>query len=127
MKTEIPSFTGGNAPLTVAPVAVPGQAALHPVHPEFIRLPKSGNCPWSGLTRSKINELVLPCKANGHRPPVKSVSLRQRGAKKGVRLVCLASLLAYLHERTEGGNPSANTSTEDAKPDALAGAVFKEL
>ena len=31
-----------------------------PARPEFIRLPINGPCPWTGLTRSKLNELILP-------------------------------------------------------------------
>ena len=66
--------------------------------PEFIRLPKTGTlCPYTGLTRSKLNELVLPCPQNDHKPPVKSVCLRQRGAVKGVRLIVFKSLMDYLH------------------------------
>ena len=65
--------------------------------PEFIRLPKPGNlCPWTGLSRSKLNELVLPCNANDFRPPVKSVCLRRRGAATGVRLIVFESLMAFL-------------------------------
>jgi hypothetical protein len=70
--------------------------------PEFLRLPKTGTlCPFTGLTRSKMNELVLPCPQNNHKPPVRSVCLRQKGAAKGVRLVVFKSLMEYLH-RQEG-------------------------
>lgn len=66
--------------------------------PEFIRLPKTGTLdPFTGLSRSKLNELVLPCPANDYKPPVKSVCLRQRGAVKGVRLIEFKSLMDYLH------------------------------
>ena len=75
------------------------------VCPEFIRLPRPGTrCNWTGLSRSKLNELVLPCEANGNNPPVSSVCLRKRGAGKGARLICLSSLLGYLRSRIEGGN-----------------------
>ncbi len=93
---------GGNAQFNVAPVAVPGQAAF-PIQPEFVRLPKRGHCPWSGLTRSKLNELILPTEANEHRPPVKSICLRKVGAARGVRLIVLPSLIAYLRSHLEGG------------------------
>ena len=72
--------------------------------PEFIRLPKGGLCPFTGLSRSKLNQLILPCEQNDHKPPVKSVCLRQRGATKGTRLVAFDSLLKYLHSQTEGGD-----------------------
>jgi len=65
--------------------------------PEWIRLPKTGVlCPHSGLSRSKLNELVLPCVANGFKPPVKSICLRKRGAARGCRLISLDSLMNYL-------------------------------
>lgn len=65
--------------------------------PRYIRLPKAGeNCPITGLSRAKMNELVLPNARNKHRPPVISKSLRQPGQVRGVRLILLESLLAYL-------------------------------
>jgi len=70
---------------------------------EFIRLPKKGLEPITGLSRAKLCELILPSKANGFRPPVKSVCLRRPGANKGARLIKLQSLLDYLNSRLEGG------------------------
>lgn len=82
-----------NAEIQIPPVAR-GQA---PVTPELIRLPVPGAaCPYTGPKRSKMNELLLPCRANNHRPPVKSICLRRPGQKTGVRLVDYASLLNYL-------------------------------
>lgn len=61
--------------------------------PSFIRLPaERERCPWTGLSRGTMNMLVL-----GEKPAVRSVVLRQPGSKRGVRLIHLASLLAYLH------------------------------
>ena len=38
---------------------------------EFLRLPPPGQqCPVTGLKRSAINMLVLPCKENDFKPPV---------------------------------------------------------
>ncbi len=72
-------------------------SAASPTRPEFVRLPKPGTlCPWTGLSRSKLNELILPSPLNGHRPPVRSVSLRNRGQIRAVRLICFDSLMAYL-------------------------------
>ena len=77
---------------------------LNPAMPQYIRLPKAGSrCPWTGLSRSKLNQLILPCDENGHCPPVKSLSLRPRGALKGTRLILLESLLDYLSSQLEGG------------------------
>ena len=80
---------------TIAPVK-----ATQPINikPEFIRLPKpSAQCPWTGLSRGKLNQLVLACKENGFKPPVRSVSIRQRGQQRGVRLVFFDSLMDYLN------------------------------
>ena len=65
--------------------------------PVYVRLPKPGEkCPITGLSRAKLNELILPNERNHINPPVASKSLRKAGAQKGVRLVLLESLLQYL-------------------------------
>jgi len=92
--------------LTASPVAVPAVTAT-PIFPEWIRLPKSGQlCPWTGLSRSKLNELVLPTAGNNRKAPVRSICLRKKGAQKGCRLIYLKSLLDYLEaqgrEQSEG-------------------------
>ena len=70
--------------------------------PEYIRLPKTGTlCPYTGLTRSYVNELILPTGLNKFKPPVKSICLRKRGAKTGVRLIVFASLMAYLKKHEQ--------------------------
>src|SRR5436190_18083224 len=102
MVTDI-SNAGGTLSATTAPVVVPAHAAIPTVQPEFIRLPKSGLCPWTGLSRAKLKELILPSKGNGNKPPVKSVCLRKPGAVKGARLIHLNSLLTYLRAHMEGG------------------------
>lgn len=67
------------------------------VEPEFVRLPKpKTNCPYTGLSRSKLNQLILPTIENNMLPPVKSVSLRKKGQKKGTRLIVFESLIQYL-------------------------------
>jgi hypothetical protein len=54
---------------TIAPVKA---ADPYNIKPEFIRMPKPGTrCPWTGLSRGKMNQLVLPCQENDHKPPVK--------------------------------------------------------
>jgi hypothetical protein len=73
--------------------------------PEWIRLPTKGRCAYTGLSRSTLYTLIAPCEANGHRPPVRSVSLRRRGNTKGVRLIYLQSLLDYL----EANAPAPST------------------
>ena len=65
--------------------------------PTYIRLPKPGErCTITGLSRAKLNELILPNERNNYRPPVASKSLRQKGALRGIRLVLLESLKTYL-------------------------------
>jgi hypothetical protein len=91
----IPAVEGmKNNPTTTAPIAA---VETSPVMPEFIRLPKPGtHCRWTGLSRSKLNELILPSPLNSFKPPVRSLSLRNRGQLKAVRLIALDSLLGYL-------------------------------
>lgn len=70
-----------------------------PPKPEWIRLPAPGHrCPYTGLSRSTLNELTIPGPANGNKPPVKSVVLRKRGAVRGIRLINYDSLMQYLAE-----------------------------
>lgn len=84
--------------------------------PEFMRLPKPRERdPIFGFSRSYLNTLVLPCKENGFRPPVRSIVLRRRGAKTGVRLIDLASLRAYLEANVE---PSYERGATESKGNA---------
>src|SRR5262249_42567609 len=73
---------------------------------EFLRLPPPGRlCPYTGLSRSYLNLLILPCEQNAYKPPVKSFVLRKRGARKGVRIISYPSLRAHiLANEQEGGN-----------------------
>jgi hypothetical protein len=76
--------------------------------PEFVRLPKSGQrCPWTGMSRASLNELVL-----GSRARVHSVVLRRAGASRGIRLIHLESLLHYLHVEMDA---QTNLPHEDYK------------
>jgi hypothetical protein len=84
---------------TTTPLSV---AAAMSTPPEFMRLPRSRQRdPVFGLSRSFINELILPCPENNHRPPVRSVVLRRRGARTGVRLVDIDSLRSHLNQHVE--------------------------
>ena len=65
--------------------------------PVYIRLPKPGElCTITGLARSKLNELILPNERNNFSPPVASKSIRKPGQQRGVRLILLESLMAFL-------------------------------
>lgn len=77
-------------------------AAVGANEPEYIRLPKTGQlCQHTGLTRSYLNSLILPTGMNRFKPPVKSICLRQRGAKTGVRLIVYRSLLGFLKKHEQ--------------------------
>lgn len=71
--------------------------------PEWIRLPNKSRCPYTQLSRSKIYQLIIPCAANGYTAPVRSVSLRQRGASKGTRLISYDSLIEYIRSHESHG------------------------
>ena len=74
--------------------------------PEFVRLPRPSTlCRFTGLGRSVLNRLVLPCAENDFKPPVRSFVLRRKGTQRGTRLVNLASLLSYLRKLEEEQNP----------------------
>jgi len=65
--------------------------------PLYIRLPKPGQqCARTGMTRSALNELILPTVRNSYRPPVESKCLRKREGGKGTRLIVWQSLKEYL-------------------------------
>jgi hypothetical protein len=58
--------------------------------PQWIRLPAPGACePRTGLKRAVLTRLAVTGK-------VKSISLKEPGAKRGCRLINLPSLLEYL-------------------------------
>ncbi len=85
------------------------------ITPEFIRLPKPGTlCRWTGLSRSKLNELILPSPLNSFKPPVRSLSLRNRGQIKAVRLIVLESLLGYLRGLLEQQSTEAHSGYSTA-------------
>ena len=74
-------------------------AAVGEIVPLWIRLPKQGEAePRTGLTRGVISRLC----AEGR---VKSVSLKEKGMARGVRLVSLPSLLEYLERLATEQNP----------------------
>ena len=67
---------------------------------EYMRVPPSGeHDPIFALKRSFLNLLILPCRENNWRPPVKSVVIKRKGSRKGVRLVEIVSLRAYIEEQ----------------------------
>jgi hypothetical protein len=93
--------SAANSPGSAADIELsPQQSAV-----EFLRLPKpKQRDPLFGLSRSFLNELILPCPANGFKPPVHSHVLRRRGYRNGIRLISVDSLRLYIeaHEETVG-------------------------
>jgi hypothetical protein len=78
---------------------VPAVAQARSRDPEFIRLPKPGTrCPYTGLSRTGLAELAIPCKGNDNRPPVRNgaVEIRKHGAARGVWLIRYRRLIDYL-------------------------------
>ena len=72
------------------------------VRPTYIRAPRTGNCPHTGLSRSKLYEMI-----SGHNPPVRSVSLKRGDQKRATRLIHFQSLLDYIEsfeESSTNGN-----------------------
>ena len=100
-----------NAPATDCKTVV--VAATPNCRPEFIRLPKLGLCPITGLSRSKIYDLISPNEGNGFKPSVKSVSLRKQGQTKGTRLIVLQSLLDYLRREVEAFQHTIEKGVEE--------------
>ena len=77
---------------------------------EFMRLPPAGQQdPIFGLKRSYLNLLILPCRENGFRPPVKSIVLHRTRGRKGVRLIEIASLRAYIRQQIEAAEQGEQT------------------
>lgn len=82
-----------NSPTISASVLPPEESQK----PEWLRLPGPGKrCRFTGLSRSTLNELIIPSSANGQTAAVKSVVLRKRGAMRGIRLINYDSLMQYL-------------------------------
>jgi hypothetical protein len=60
-----------NTPNQVYTTASIAAASDTPARPEFIRLTLPGKrCPYTGLSRTTLNELTIPGLANDNRPPV---------------------------------------------------------
>ena len=73
--------------------------------PKLIRLPTQGvPCEWTGLSRAKMAQLVVPSKENEFSPPVRSVSLGPDKDSKGwTRLIYFDSLMQFLDSKLEEG------------------------
>jgi hypothetical protein len=80
---------------------------------EFIRLPKpKDRDPLFGLSRSILNQLVLPSAQNGYQPPVQSHVLRRRGYKNGIRLISVDSLRQFILDGSKGNVPQQSKTND---------------
>lgn len=87
------------------PNAIEGNVTGSCSLPTAIRLPPAGSTdPLFGLTRSFLNSLILPTPDNDFSPPVKSYSLRRKGARKGVRLIDVQSLTEFVKAHQDRGH-----------------------
>jgi hypothetical protein len=101
-------FTSGAWAPTIQPIPsldVQNQGKSTDPHPEWIRLPTKGKCPYTSLSRGTLYNLIGASKVNGYKPPVKSVVLRHRGAVRGVRLISYDSLMEYLSNQAGQQSP----------------------
>lgn len=83
---------------------------------EFMRLPKAKERdPLFGLSRSFLNQLILPCSDNGYRPLVRSHVLRRRGYRNGIRLIDVESLRDYIKAHEEPGASAQPSATHEPR------------
>ena len=69
---------------------------------EFLRIPPRGShCSRTGLSRSVIEQLVVPSKANNFHPPVPAKLLRRPGNTRGVWLIPKRAFIKYLNNLPE--------------------------
>lgn len=74
----------------------------------YTRIPAvGGRCPITGLSRSGILKLIYACAENGHKPPVRSIALKKKGAFRGTRLISVESLIAFIESHGASGKDAA--------------------
>jgi hypothetical protein len=118
MSQNIRKQSIGHAPLTTAPAQIPIHAPAGSFRPEWCRLPKPGTlCPWTGLSRSKLWEVLQSGK-------VRNICLRKEGAQRGARLIHLASLLSHLDSMA---NEAESVGADDEAAEAVASAPSRSL
>lgn len=76
------------------------------VAPAYIRVPKPpAKCPLTGLCRSTLIKLI-----SGPNPPVASKILRGHGRGRGIRLIDVKSLLAFIDSLPDAGVDHESTT-----------------
>ena len=117
LKSQLEPQEGGPMGSSVAN-ADPELPSLNP-EVEFLRLPKTEERdPLFGLSRTFLNQLILPSVQNGYRPLVRSHVLRRRGYRTGIRLISVDSLRGYIkaHEEPNSGPPPVGPEPSAARP-----------
>ena len=73
--------------------------------PPIIRLPRpKERCPYTGLSRTGLVELVSPCQRNGYRPPVPVAPLkRNERVRRGVYLIPAERIFRHLLTKSSFG------------------------
>lgn len=65
---------------------------------EWAEMPRDGTT-LHGLRRGMLYLLAVPCRENGNKPPVLSISVKgKKNSKRGKRLINVPSLLAHLDD-----------------------------
>lgn len=73
----------------------PANNAAQP-SPVTLRLPRVGTVdPFFGCARTFWNQRVLPTAENNFKPPIRSIVVKQSGAKRGIRLIVFESAKSY--------------------------------
>lgn len=100
-------LNNANDALDVLPTSAKEIADYYASLPRYVALPSGTETErYSGLKRGRLNFLILPCEANGFRPPVRSISLKPPGTIKGKRPIVLESLLNFLSKLEAEQAPS---------------------
>ena len=66
----------------------------------------SPRCAYCGLTRAMLYQIAVPCRANNWKPPVISKRLKQKGSKRGVRVINFESLMAHIRNLPDDEIPA---------------------
>ena len=72
------------------------------VPPIFRLPPPKARCPYSGLSRTGLLELIAPCERNGFKPPVRAIYRKShRFAQRGVWQILAEPLFRHLLSAAE--------------------------
>lgn len=99
---------------TTEALEVPPRFVATAITPETIRLPKIGeHDPYFGMTRSALNELILPTPRNDFKPFVRSFVLRRKGSRTGIRLIDFQDLRRHILAHAEKSGAEIQSQTTE--------------